>query len=469
MSQVCPICGKPVDAIRSRFVNVRDGKVVAYDSEACRSAAETRPTAVPAAKRTPATGVVAAPVARRTPATGVVAAPTPATLESGPVIEIVRDPVSAPVAKSKPVMVVAPPPVADGSLDSWGHGDESEDEPDDEPRAKTPRASTPVPVAPGNNRTVLVVLLVAVLGGGGAFLAYRFLLGSKDEPAVEPEPAKPTPPPPPPVDAAPAVVPIGDAVKAAREVLVKNLGSESPRVQRVAAAALARTGDAQAIAYLTGALAKETSDVSRLELAYALARAGDKKGLETLAANLQSTRRDVRAQAGRLLALVGDRRAAPVLGGYLEVSQLRLGAAEQLAYLADPAAIKALDQVRADPKASADEKARATIALGIAGRSDVIPELEAMMTDQRFNAFAASALALLKDAKAKPVLVEQLAVPSLRVEAARALRRLDPRIDGAPYLPALLAALTSHKDTEQVQVAEAILLLAGDAGWSERP
>ncbi len=467
MSQVCPICGKPVDPIRSRFVNVRDGKVVAYDSEACRSAAETRPTVVPApvAKRTPATGVVTAPAAKRTPATGVVTAPAPAMLESGPVIEIVRDPVSAPVAKSK-ATVVAPPPVADGSLDSWGHGDESEDEPDD---GKQPRAGTPLPVAPGSNRTILVVLLVAVLGGGGAFLAYRFLLGSKDEPVSEPEPVKPAPPPPPPVDAAPAVVPIGDAVKAAREVLVKNLGSESPRVQRVAAAALARTGDAQAIAYLTGALAKETSDVSRLELAYALARAGDKKGLDTLAAGLQSTRRDVRAQAGRLLALVGDRRAAPVLGGYLEVSQLRLGAAEQLAYLADPAAIKALDQVRADPKATPDEKARATIALGIAGRSDVIPELEAMLKDQRFNAFAASALALLKDAKAKPVLVEQLAVPSLRVEAARALRRLDPRIDGAPYLPALLAALTSHKDTEQVQVAEAILLLAGDPGWSERP
>src|SRR6185295_11807802 len=159
---------------------------------------------------------------------------------------------------------------------------------------------------------------------------------------------------------------------------------ESPRVQRVAAAALARTGDTEAIAYLTGALAKETSDVSRLDLAYALAR-------------------------------VGDHRAVPVLASYLEVSQLRLGAAEQLAYLADPAAIKALDQVRADPKSSADEKARATIALGIAGRSDVIPDLQALLKDARFNAFAASALAQIKDPSGKAVLVEQLAVPSLRV------------------------------------------------------
>jgi HEAT repeat protein len=455
MSQVCPICGKPVDAIRSRFVNVRDGKIVAYDSEACRSAAETKPTQVPIARRTPATGVVAG---------------GSQMLESGPVIEIIREPASAPVAKPSPVQAIAPPPVADGSLDSWASGDhdEGDDDHDDDASPKRKRAATPLPIAPSNSRTTLVILLIAVLGGGGAFLAYRFLLSPKDEP--EQEVAKPvTPPPPPPADAAPPPVPAGDAVKQARAVLVKNLGSESPRVQRVAAAALARTGDPQALTYLTAALAKETSDVSRLDLAYALARAGDKKGLDTLVAGLQSARRDVRAQAGRQLALVGDRRAAPVLAGYLEVSQLRLGAAEQLAYLADPAAIKALDQVRADPKSTADEKARATIALGIAGRSDVIPELQAMLKDQRFNSFAASALAQLRDATAKPVLVEQLALPSLRVEAARALRRLDPRIDPAPYLPALLAALASHKDTEQVQVAEAILMLAGDAGWSERP
>ncbi len=461
MSQVCPICGKPVDAIRSRFVNVRDGKVVAYDSEACRSAAETKPTHVPFPRHTPATGVVAGS----------------SMLDSGPVIEIIREPAPAPVpkpqpvAKTQPTKTVAPPPVADGSLDSWASGDhdEGDDEGDgDDDAPKRKRAQTPLPIAPSRSRTTLVILLIAVLGGGGAFLAYRFLLSPKDE--QEPEIQKPiAPPPPPPADAAPPPVPAGDAVKQARAVLVRNLGSESPRVQRVAAAALARTGDTQAIEFLAAALAKETSDVSRLDLAYALARAGDKKGLDTLVTGLSSARRDVRAQAGRQLALVGDHRAQPVLASYLDVSQLRLGAAEQLAYLADPAAIKALDQVRADPKATPDEKARATIALGIAGRSDVIPELEAMLKDQRFNAFAASALAQLHDATAKPVLVEQLALPSLRVEAARALRRLDPRIDPAPYLPALLAALASHKDTEQVQVAEAILLLAGDAGWSERP
>lgn len=448
MSQNCPTCGKPVDALRSRFVNVRDGKVVAYDSEACRAAAETRPTQVPVRARTPAAGV-----------------PTAANvqLESGPVIEIIRETSSAAVRQ---------PPVADGSLDPWASGSEAHDDDEDDDEESAPakrRASTPLPIAPRGSRTGLVIALIAVLGAGGAYLAYRFLL-VKSTPSAEQTPETPPPPPPKPPDP-PKQKPVtpAQAVTKARDMLVKNLGSESPRVERVAAAALARTGDTQALAFLAGALAKETSDVSRLDLAYALARAGDKKGIDALVAGLQSQRRDVRIQAGQQLALVGDKRAAPVLAGYLDVSQLRLGAAEKLAVLADPAAVKALDAVRADPKSTADEKARATIALGIAGRSDVIPEIQALLEDVHFNAFAASALAQLHDASAKPVLVEQLAVPSLRVEAARALRRLEPALDPAPYLPQLLAALASQKDTEQIQTAEAILLLAGDAGWSERP
>ncbi len=452
MSQPCPICGKPVDAIRSRFVNVRDGKVVAYDSEECRSAAETRPTQIPVS-----------PVARRTPASGVVTHATP-PLESGPVIEIVREPASAPVVAPAPKRATTPVavPVVNGRTavapvkplaaerTSTGAGTSTQEG--------------------GSKRTTLVIALIAVLGAGGAFLVYRFLIKPAPETAqperLPEQPIAPTPPPPRPT---PPPVTAAEAVTHARETLQKNLGSDSPRVQRVAAAALARTGDLEAIKYLSAALTKETSDVSRLDLAYALARAGDKKGLDTLVTGLASTRRDVRAQAGRQLALVGDHRAVPVLASYLEVSQLRLGAAEQLAFLADPAAIKALDQIRADPKATPDEKARATIALAIAGRSDIVPELVVLLKDGRFNAFAASALAQLHDPSAKPVLVEQLAVPSLRVEAARALRRLEPQLDPAPYLPSLLAALPSHKDTEQVQVAEAILLLAGDAGWSERP
>ncbi|MBL9014267.1 MAG: HEAT repeat domain-containing protein [Myxococcales bacterium] len=460
----CPTCQKPVDPLRSRFVKVRDGKVVAYCSAEHMQASETKPTAMPVA-----TGPAAAEKRARTPASGIPAGTSP-SLETGPVIEVVKDrkdataPVAAkPVAKTRrsEPRIATPPPIEDGSLDPWNAGEEGDED-------GGGRASITM-TAPKKN-TAVVIAVIAVLGAVGAYLAYRFLLVGdqrSSEPATDPSP----PPPPRPVDAAPAPKAVSptEAVTRARDVLVKQLASESPRVQRVAASALARTGDTKAIEYLIGALAKETSNASRLELAYALARAGDKKGIDTLVAAMQSGQRDPRIEAGRKLALLGDRRAAPVLAGYLEVSQLRLGAAEALAYVADPAGIKALEQVRVDAKASADDKARATIALAIAGRSDVIPDLQALLQDARFNAFAASALAQLRDPSGKPVLVEQLAVPSLRVEAARALRRLDPALDPGAYLPQLLASLDSHKDTEQVQVAEALLLLAGDPGWSEHP
>jgi hypothetical protein len=69
------------------------------------------------------------------------------------------------------------------------------------------------------------------------------------------------------------------------------------------------------------------------------------------------------------------------------------------------------------------------------------------------------------------VLERQLDSPALRVRSARALRRLDPAIPTGPALPRLLAILDGDagraaRDTDQVQAAEAILLLAGPASWS---
>ncbi|HEY5927311.1 MAG TPA: hypothetical protein VIV11_36740, partial [Kofleriaceae bacterium] len=166
--------------------------------------------------------------------------------------------------------------------------------------------------------------------------------------------------------------------------------------------------------------------------------------------------------------LLRDKRAIRALASSLEYEQFRLGVAAQLAYLAHPRALEVLDEIRADDKAVPDEKARATIALGHAGRADVAPALRELLADDRNNAFAAVALAELHDESARPVLVKQLAIPSLRVQAARALRRLSAEANLIELLPPLLAALDSNKDTEQVQVAEAILLLAGPSPWSER-
>lgn len=450
MNTSCPSCTKPVDPLRARNVGVRDGKVVAYCSPECARAAETKPTAIPQ---------------RRTPATGVVAAPQPVALDSGPVIEIVKPtPDADEDAKGNPKVGVDL--AAMHAIDR-----------------KLSRAPTPLPIAP-SRKGPLIIVAVLVFGGAGALLAYKFLIrGSDTSVPTTPTAADPPAPLPPTVDKTPvAAVPAtaAEAVDKARAVLATNLDSQSPRVQRVAAAALSRTGDARAIALLGTVLAKETSDITKLDIAYALARAGDKRGREALVAGLGSGRRDIKAAAGRSLALLGDARAAQGLAPFLGVTQLRLGAAEALAYLADPKALEVLDQIRARPveagergpdtaKTSPDDRARATIALGLAGRTDVIPDLHKLLDDPRFNAFAAHALAKHRDAAARPILVEQLAIPSLRVDAARSLRLLDPAFDATPHLAALLSALGSLKDTDQVSIAETILLLAGEASWSERP
>ncbi len=428
MNTSCPTCNKPVDPLRSRHVKVRDGKVVAYCSAVCEQAGETKPTAIPR--------------------------PQVATLASGPTIDDDGD------RDSKGSPKVGVDLAAMHALDR-----------------KRDRAPTPLPIAP-RPKAPLVIVLVLVVGGAGALLAYKYLFANGDVSASRQgsgstEPIAPVPPPvvqpalPPPPGAA-------ESVAKARAVLETNLLSQSPRVQRVAAAALSRTGDPKALELLASALAKETSDIIKLDIAYALARAGDKRGRSALVAGLGSARRDIKAAAGRSLALLGDGRAAQGLAPYLGVTQLRLGAAEALAYLADPSAVAVLDQLRSGPEAtdakiSPDDRARATIALGFAGRTDVIPDLHKLLDDPRFNAFAAHALAKLHDPAAKPLLVEQLAIPSLRVDAARSLRVLEPTFDATPYLGALLGALGSLKDTEQVQVAEAILLIAGEASWSERP
>jgi HEAT repeat protein/YHS domain-containing protein len=492
MTTECPICGKPVDTLRAPAVSVRDGKVVSYCSRECAAAAETKPTIVPAAvpaaasaakprarteppnppprPRTPAGGVPTPPggVPKATPPGGVPTKTTPASgvprsasaYDSGPVIEIVHEPVSGVVTSAADARAGKTSTNAraetSGAIQiaDTGHLDDYINA--DEPLHKS--------------RLGLVLLLVLVLGGG-VFAAYQFgyldSLLKKDSHAVAP--AKPVETPVVDANTADATpkVTAAASVEKAREVLRHALRSDSPRVQRVAAEALARTGDPEALAQLAGSLAKETSDVAKIEILYALARGGDKRGVDGLVAGLGAPRRDVKLEAARRLALLGDKRAIDTLAQYLEVSQLRLGAAEQLAYLAEPRAIKVLETVQADPKSIPDEKARAAIALGHAGKAAVAPALHDLLKVKEFSAFAAASLARLHDASAHPLLVKQLEVSSLRVAAARSLRTLDPALDPVPLLPPLIASMSSAKDTEQVQAAEAVLLLAGPPAWSE--
>ncbi|MEO8551662.1 MAG: HEAT repeat domain-containing protein [Kofleriaceae bacterium] len=459
----CPVCGKPVDPLRAPAVGVRDGKVVSYCSRAHAVEAESRPVVNPAASepvfRIPAEDQKKqAEKKKRTPAAGI--AQPSATYDSGPVIEIIHEPASgvvtsAPDARDSTNDLRIPRSHASGAIQiaDTGRLDDYVSQ-DDEPI---------------HRRKGWIVVAILVVLGGGAFAAYQLgyldSLVKHDSHAATTPPAKELALDAGPVDA--AVTPT-ERIEQARTILQRAMTSDSPRVQRVAASALARTGDAAALQALAQQLAKETSDLAKLEMFYALARGNDKRGVDGLVAALTAGRRDVKLEAARRLALLGDKRAIDTLGQYLEVSQLRLGAAEQLAYLAEPRGIKALEAIRADATATADDKARAAIALGYAGKVNIAPALHALLADQRFNAFAAASLANLHDPAAKPVLIRQLDVSALRVLAARSLRRLSPDLDAAALVAPLLTALGSAKDTEQVQAAEALLLLLGPAAWSER-
>lgn len=530
----CPACNRSVDPLRSRFVGVVGGKVVAYCSAECAarsapsgavaaatpSGAVTVPVAAPSpapaaspapvvASPAPADEATAKPPAIVTPASGIplerpiTPAPgVPIALESGPVIEIVREPGSeaaaAPRAKhpdeislgafwsedhkktgGAPALGTAPRPAAsrpavrETAIDPRIRDAAALDSMSNINAAMTERRS----------RLPLVLLVLVLLAGGG-FLLYQFLVKSSVSAATLPTAPVPTPrpsavvhaavAPQPAVPEAPAVDPAA-ALAQARTALTAGLGATSRRLQRIAAAALARTGDPAACTVLAAQLglgdgaaadARETSDIARLDLAYSLARAGDPRGGAALAAALYAPRGEARDEAARLLALLGDPRAAPHLVDVLAVPQRRLGAAEHLAHLAEPHALKVLAQLRGDARSTADDKARAAIALGIAGHADVAPALRDMLGDPHFNAFAAAALAELKDRAARDVLERQLDSPSLRVRSARALRRLEPDLDPRPVLPRLLAVLGSGRDTDQIQAAEAILLLAGPVAWS---
>jgi HEAT repeat protein len=468
----CPVCGKAVDPLRAPAVAVVGGKVVGFCSKehaASASSGDSRPVArkdaTPIPKRRDRDATPVPSKKTRTPPAGVT---TPASLlDSGPVIEIIHEPASGVVtsapdardARSGPTQA-ADRAETSGAIEiaETGHLDDYVSQ--DEPR---------------RSRGWLALLVLVVLGGG-AFAAYQLgyldaLFDTSSHAATPPTHSAASETPPAPAPAAVPTLAAPVAVDAARELLHAAITSpaSSPRVQRLAAAALARTGASEAVVPLIAALPKETSNTARLDIYYALARGADRRGTDGLVASLASSSRDDKLDAARRLAMLGDKRAAAVLVPYLDVAQQRLGAAESLAYLGDARAIQTLEQIRADATASAADKAEAAVALGIAGKSSAAPALRALLTDPHFNAFAATALAELHDQAAKPVLTKQLAVPALRVEAARGLRRLDPSIDATALLPKLVAEAKAATGAEQVQAAEAVLVLAGPPTWSERP
>ncbi|HEU5057400.1 MAG TPA: HEAT repeat domain-containing protein, partial [Kofleriaceae bacterium] len=239
--------------------------------------------------------------------------------------------------------------------------------------------------------------------------------------------------------------------------------SSSPRMKRLAAQALARTGDPAALAALRGLLGEEQSQLGRIQIAYSLARAGDKAALEELKKQLGAERRDVRLDAARALVQLGDDSGRKTLRAMLPLDNYRLGAAGLLARLKDEEGIKAL-RGEMSKKTSAENVMRAVVALGRAGQSDVQDQLRSIVHDRRYNVGAADALAALGDAAAVEPLTRQLGLSAMRVQAALWLRRLNQKVDLAP----LALALETGDDAARVSAAEALLVLTGPPTLAER-
>ena len=525
----CPVCQKPVDALRARFVRVVAGQVTAYCSEACKgqdagafgdvlatgrsgspavvapavsavATAATGPVKVAVTAAAPDRSSEKATLATAQPAT-VAAPPEPTTSVTTTASKGSADAVvaaAAPtVSKAATAKTVAPKKSVSSadiaasrkaaSVKAEGEAVRDAAKALGAARTTGSVAAMAVSVPTGNaaatasvpanggartgNRALWmiggIVLVVALAG-----LAYVKFAG----PAKPTTPVTPTPTAV--VDAAvsadAAATPSAADVKArALQVLTELMDSKVPRVQRVAAAALARTGDAKAITTLHTLIANEQSALAKLEMSYAIARGGDKSGRLLLQQALTSTGRDQTGDAATLLVQLHDgaeTAAVATLTGFLSISQHRLSAAETLAPLRTPAAIKVLDEIAISTTIPADQRARAIIALAHAGRRDVIPQLTKLLTDPLYNAEAAIALAAVGEVSAAPVLREQLRLTSLQVSAARSLRKLAvtaPSVLPAETIVALSDALQGDKDTVRAGAAEVVLLLTGDAAWTE--
>jgi HEAT repeat protein len=355
---------------------------------------------------------------------------------------------------------------------------------DDEPAEPVGRKRAKPREERSKSGSFFVVLLVLGLVGAGGYLVYRYLIAKPPQEArVEPNAAPRVEN----VEAVPIDVAeappetakeLEHAVESALALLRNYLQSTSPRVQRTAADALARTKDPEAIEVLARLL--QTEKIGQSVIAYILARSGDARGLDYLVAAVKTGERSDKLDAAARLAWLGDKRAADPLANFLSVKQVRFEAAKNLALLRDPRGIAFFENIRANAQATKEDKARAAIALALAGKPEVAGEVREMLADDRMNREATAALVALKDLAARPVLVDHLQNVSMQTEAAQLLRTLEPNLDAWPIVQPLVARLgeanlkgkqdasKTTKDVNQIWLAETIMLLAGPAQWADK-
>jgi HEAT repeat protein len=316
--------------------------------------------------------------------------------------------------------------------------------------------------APRSRRRLPAIAIAGVIVAGGVSLAVIEGLSSSRS-SVEPaaEPAAPPPRDPRPTAAATPPAPRPPSAAELRAAAAAELAtlrrSPSPRIARLAATALARTGEPAALDSVAELLDAEPSELNRVAIAGALAAAGDQRGSRVLHTALESSRRDVRSDAAIALLELGDERGAPVLRRLLGIRNEKIAAAEHLARAGDAEARELLTGIVGDSGADDEARMRAAVALGRAGDPSVAAFLRETLESGRYRVGAAGALAALGDPAATATLAEQLELNAMRVSAARALRRLGAEVSLEP----LALALTHDDEVSRLTAAEAILILTG--------
>ena len=534
MNSACPTCGKAVDPLRAPSVKVIGGRITAFCSPECAGRAATEPSmpirlgnpvsqAVPVLPEKPkepdtiekrskqgakleksstivvspeleasakaderdGDGEVAAeirePASLATKAIAASAAARAALAAADDARRIDDDKTPAPMAARPARRGSSKDSVEEPLLPPYDHSYDAVDESGDahEPHALPAPRSVQRERDRGRRgrRGRILAASVALIAGGGAVAVLSTVVSPSHPSRVdaasihEQAPAPPAPPPKPAHDD-PATVYAG-----ARNVLTDLFASPSDRVRRVAAIALTRVGDQAALDYLAKQLETESSAILRMQDAFAMARAGDKRGKDALIAGLQSPRRDVRSEAATGLLRLGDKAGVSFMTDLMQLDQNKLSAAGALAQMGDPKALAALRAIVGNAKAPREQHMRALIALALAGQADVAAELRTHLDkpddDQRVA--VARALATVGDtesaAAAAAVLTPELDVESLRVDAAIALRRLyshpGSHLDPGVWADHLAPALTSGRDTDQLSAAEAALILLGPSTVAE--
>ena len=456
-------CGKPVDPLRapggSRHARARSCPTAARSA---RPQPRSQPVRVPVTTTAPRSRSRSLGEGEDEDAHAAGRSPGTKDLDSGPVIQVLHEPATGVVTSAADARAgrARPNPRAetDGAIQiaDTGHIDDfvSYDEPT--------RSKALLVVA------LLVLLVLAAAAAGAYYLGYfdKYLKPDTAAPHVEDRRARRSPSPSSSTRRRRSRP--SSRSQRAKTVLREQMKSNSPRVQRVAASALARTGDNEAIEQLAAALAKDEQRDRRSSTPHTRSRAAaTSAALDALMAASSATHARSTSR-GRPPARAARRQSARSACSRLARVLSSSGSASpsNSRTLAEPRAIKVLEKSARPTRRRRPTRKRARRSRSA---TPVVPTSHRRCTScSPTVATTRSPPSRSPSCTTKPRGPCSSSSSTIRV-AARAARRA--RYAGSHPTPTsheqLAAARsprsTANKDTEQIQIAEAILLLAGSA------